>query len=256
MATSFVQLDAVNTWYEQHGEGEAVVLLHPGGADARAFKPNVGAFAEHFAVFTPDRRGHGRTADVEGPISFDLMAHDTIAFLETVVDGPAHLVGYSDGATVALLVARLRPDLVRRVAFVASVFHHEGWIPGTLDGNDDMEQFLAENYGEVSPDGIDHFGTVLAKTNRMHAGEPTLTEADLANLATRTLVMVADDDEVTLEHAIALYRSLPEAELAVVPGTSHGLLVEKPSLCNALIVDFLTTDPTPTIAPIRRAKAR
>lgn len=65
--------------------------------------------------------------------------------------------------------------------------------------------------------------------------------------------MVGDDDEVRLEHAIAMYRGLPNAELAVVPGTSHGLLVEKPSLCNTMILEFLTTEPVPTIAPVRCA---
>jgi pimeloyl-ACP methyl ester carboxylesterase len=72
-------------------------------------------------------------------------------------------------------------------------------------------------------------------------------------VTSRTLVMVGDDDEVTLEHAIAMYRGIPDAELAVVPGTSHGLLHEKPALCNAILVDFLTTDPVATFAPIRRA---
>jgi pimeloyl-ACP methyl ester carboxylesterase len=65
--------------------------------------------------------------------------------------------------------------------------------------------------------------------------------------------MVADDDEVRLEHALELYRGLPDAELAVVPGTSHGLLVEKPALCNLVITEFLARDPVPTFAPIRRA---
>jgi pimeloyl-ACP methyl ester carboxylesterase len=67
--------------------------------------------------------------------------------------------------------------------------------------------------------------------------------------------MLGDDDEVTLEHAITLYRALPNAELAVIPGTSHGLLVEKPELCNTIIVDFLSNEPMPTFAPIRRASA-
>jgi pimeloyl-ACP methyl ester carboxylesterase len=65
--------------------------------------------------------------------------------------------------------------------------------------------------------------------------------------------MVGDDDKVTLAHAVAMYRGLPDDELALVPGTSHGLLYEKPALCNTMIVDFLTTDPVPTIAPVRRA---
>ena len=77
----------------------------------------------------------------------------------------------------------------------------------------------------------------------MHAREPGLTGADLREITPRTLVMVGDDDEVRLEHAIEMYRSLPDGELAVVPGTSHGLLVEKPDLCNLIITEFLTKDP-------------
>lgn len=87
----------------------------------------------------------------------------------------------------------------------------------------------------------------------MHRSLPVFTEAELARITCRTLVMVADDDEIRLEHAIAMYRSLPDSELAVVPGTSHGLLVEKPDLCNLLIMQFMTQDPVPTFAPIRRA---
>jgi pimeloyl-ACP methyl ester carboxylesterase len=73
----------------------------------------------------------------------------------------------------------------------------------------------------------------------------------LSELRSRTLVMIGDD-EVTFEHAVALYRGLSDGELAVIPGTSHGLLVEKPSLCNTIILDFLTNEPVPTMAPIRR----
>jgi pimeloyl-ACP methyl ester carboxylesterase len=69
----------------------------------------LGPLAARFHVYSPERRGHGHTPDVDGPITFDAMAQDTIAFLETVVGGPAHLVGCSDGATVALLVALRRP---------------------------------------------------------------------------------------------------------------------------------------------------
>jgi pimeloyl-ACP methyl ester carboxylesterase len=250
---AYVQLGEVHTWYDELGEGEPVVLLHPAAADARAYAPNLEAFASRFRVLTPERRGHGRTPDVEGPISFELMAGDTIAFLERKVDGPAHLVGTSDGATVALFVALRRPDLVRRLVLVAGVFHHDGWLPGVTDLDDESAAFLATGYGEVSPDGAEHFGVVAEKMARMHAAEPALTSADLAAVRSRTLVMVGDDDEVRLEHAIALYRGLPDAELAVVPGTSHGLLAEKPTLCNTIMVELLATEPVPTLAPIRRA---
>lgn len=249
----YVQLGDVRTWYDEHGDGEPLVLLHPGMASARAFGPNLDALAARFRVFTPERRGHGRTPDVEGPLSFELMAQDTIAFLETVVGGPAHLVGCSDGAAVALLAALRRPELVRRLVFVAGVFHHDGWLPGVVEGDEATTAFLASSYGELSPDGEEHFPVVAARMAQTHATEPALTDAELARVSSRTLVMVADDDEVRLEHALALYRGVPEAELAVIPGTSHGLLVEKPSLYNAIIVDFLATEPAPTLAPIRRA---
>jgi pimeloyl-ACP methyl ester carboxylesterase len=250
----YIELQGVRTWYDECGDGDPVALLHPGGAgvDARAWSPNLDAFAAMFRVFTPERRGHGRTPDVEGPITFDLMAQDTIAFLESVVERPAYLVGCSDGAIVALLVALRRPDLVRKLGFIAGVFHHDGWAPGVLDSETDPPAFLKRLYAEISPDGPAHYPVVVEKLARMHAKEPTLTIADLRRLQARTLVMVGDDDEVTLEHAVTLYRSLPDGELAVIPGTSHGLLVEKAALCNTMIVDFLTNDPVPTIAPIRR----
>ena len=96
---------------------------------------------------------------------------------------------------------------------------------------------------------------VSAKLARMNWEEPTFSVTDLIDVTSRTLVMIGDDDEVALEHAIAMYRGLRDAELAVVPGTSHGLLHEKPVLCNAIMVDFLTTEPVLTLAPVRRAGA-
>ncbi len=247
------ELPAVAMWYDERGHGEPCVLLHPGGAgvDSRAMDQTSAALAEAFRVYAPEQRGHGRTPDVAGPISYELMAMDTIAFIETVIGRPVHLLGCSDGAVVALVVALRRPDLVRRLVLATGVFHHAGWAEGVLDG--EPPDFLERSYGELSPDGIGHYGVVVAKLAAMHRREPALTGADLRTVTCRTLVMVADDDEVRLEHAIEAYRSLPDAELAVVPGTSHGLLVEKPGLCNLLITEFLTGEPVPTLAPIRRA---
>jgi pimeloyl-ACP methyl ester carboxylesterase len=251
----YIELSGVRTWYDERGRGEPLVLLHPGGAgvDARAWDPNLPSLAQRFRVFAPERRAHGRTPDVDGPITFELMASDTIAFLEMVVGERAHLAGCSDGAIVALLVALLRPDLVRKLVFVAGVFHRDGWAPGVIDPDNTPPEFLARSYSEMSPDGPEHYPVVVAKLAQMHAEGPTLTAADVNHIRNRTLVMIGDDDEVRLEHAIELYRNLPDGELAIVPGTSHGLLVEKPVLCNTIIMDFLNEDPVPTMAPIRRA---
>ena len=249
------ELPGVSMWYGEHGKGDPCLLLHPGGAgvDSRAVAPAADALGQVFHVYTPEQRAHGRTPDGAGPISYELMAHDTIGFIEAVIGHPVYLAGYSDGAIVALTVARHRPDLVRRLVFVAGVFHRDGWEEGVLDG--EPPEFFRQSYGELSPDGIGHYDVVAAKLAAMHAAGPALSPADLRKITLRTLIMLGDDDEVRLEHAIAMYRSLPDAELAVVPGTSHGLLVEKPGLCNSLITQFLTKDPVQTFAPIRRATA-
>jgi pimeloyl-ACP methyl ester carboxylesterase len=254
MAT-YIDLDGVRTWYDESGVGEPLVLLHPGGAgvDSRAFGPNLDAMTKRFRTFTPERRAHGRTPDVEGPITFEDMAQDAIRFVEQVIGGPTKLIGVSDGAIVGLLVALRRPDLVTRLVFVAGVFHHTGWWPQVIDPKNEPPDFLASSYAELSPDGEAHYPIVVEKLSHMHQTEPSLTDEDLGAIGCRTLVMLGDDDEVRLEHGIALFRAIPNAELAVIPGSSHGLLVEKPELCNSMIVDFLANDPAPTLAPIRRA---
>ncbi|MFG1796097.1 alpha/beta fold hydrolase [Nocardia sp. NPDC049149] len=250
-----VQLGEVRAWYDETGDGEPVLLLHGGFVDSRSFEPAVAGLAEHFRVYRMDRRGHGRTPDVAGPMSYDLMAQDTIAFLDTVVGGAAHLVGYSDGAIVAMLVALRRPDLVRKLVSISGNFHRDGLLPGVLDGfaHEEPMQRLAARYGEVSPDGEAHFRVVADKLIRMAQAEPTLTEAELATIASRTLVLAADDDAMSLEHTIALYRAIPDSELAIIPGASHLLVVEKPTEVYRLVTIFLTTDATQTFQPIRRA---
>ncbi len=250
-----VDVQGVRTWYDEHGTGEPLVLLHGGGVgvDSRMFAPNLEALAAHFHVFLPERRGHGHTPDVDGPYSYELMAQDTCSFLEQIVGGPTRLFGVSDGAVVALLVAHQRPDLVGRLICAAGPFHRSGWRPSAIAPGQGTPAFLISSYEEVSPDGKEHFKVVEQKLDQMHTLGPTLTPDDLARIGCRTLVMVGDDDQVLLEHTLAFYRALPRGELAVVPGTSHGLFVEKPGLCNQILLDFLTRDPVATIAPIRRA---
>jgi pimeloyl-ACP methyl ester carboxylesterase len=155
----YVQLGEVKTWYDEHGAGEPLVLMHGGLVDARFFEPNLASLAEHFHVYTPERRGHGHTPDVAGPISYQLMADDTVAFLETVVREPADLVGHSDGPFVAMLVAMQRPELVKRLVMISGGFNKSGEALPNSNGPDmewDVEQitqFLGPAYGEVSPDG-------------------------------------------------------------------------------------------------------
>jgi pimeloyl-ACP methyl ester carboxylesterase len=135
---------------------------------------------------------------------------------------------------------------------ISGVHHRDGWVPEAIDPDAEPPEALRRGYEQLSPDGAEHYPVVHEKLARMNFTEPTLTERELTTVSRRTLVMVADDDEVTLEHATATYRNLVDAELAVVPGTSHGLLLEKPALCNAILLDFLLNEPVTLFAPVRR----
>jgi len=96
---------------------------------------------------------------------------------------------------------------------------------------------------------------VATKVSENAAVEPTLQASELAKVTQRSLVVVSDDDIVTLAHAVEMYDAIPNAELAVVPGTSHFLTQEKPHLVNSIVLDFLANEPVPTVAAIRRAPA-
>ncbi|WP_229053333.1 alpha/beta fold hydrolase [Aeromicrobium sp. Leaf350] len=251
--------DDVTFWFDEHGSGPSMVYLHGGFSDANEVDPVLERYAAVRHVYRPERRGHGRTADTSGPLGFEQNASDTIAFLEQVVGGPADLVGYSDGATTALIVALRRPDLVDRLVLMSGQFHHDGLLPDMF-GDDPaaaaagmVQSPLAGRYAEVSPDPADHFVVVVEKVLRMAMTQPTLTTDDLAAVRSRTLVLAGDDDVVAPEHSLDLYRSVPDAELAIVPGTSHVHIMDKPELVADLVLAFLTQDPVATRAPIRRA---
>jgi pimeloyl-ACP methyl ester carboxylesterase len=242
----------MQTWHAEHGAGPPVVLLHGAIVDSRSFTDNLCALSGAFRLYLPERRGHGHTPDPGGPLTPQVMAGDTVAFLSTVVGGPAALVGQSAGAVVALLTALARPDLVTRLVLISGAFHQDGWLlpPATPA---DIPQIIYDQHASVAPAGSSLASVIDRIAASAHAGDLALAPADLRAVTCPTLVMVGDDDAVSLEHTLALYRALPSAELAVVPGTSHTLLIEKPDLCTDLVKAFLSDPPTPTHMPIRRA---
>jgi pimeloyl-ACP methyl ester carboxylesterase len=255
----YVEVNGVRTWYDTFGggAGEPLVLLHGGICTNETWGAQAPALAEHFRVLAPERRGHGHTPDVEGPLSYGVMTDDTIAFLDAVLGGPAHLVGWSDGGVVGLLVAIRRPDLVRRLVLIGASTDVSGLAPGgpaELEADSDELEGLRSMYESATPDGADHWPVVFAKVNAMWTTGHHIPTADVAAVQARTLVLVGDDDAVTLEHTVELYHTLPDAELAVVPGTSHALGLEKPGLVNRVIGDFLRKDPVPTLMPNRRRR--
>jgi pimeloyl-ACP methyl ester carboxylesterase len=247
----YLELNGVRTWYDVSGAGEPVVLMHGGFSDSRESTGNLAMLADAFRIYRLDRRGHGRTQDPAGPLSVRAMADDMIAFLEKVVDGPAALVGYSAGGSVALQVALDAPDLVGRLVLISTAYDAKGMLV-TPDPAGEPPAAIVQMYGEVSPDGAEHFPVIIRKVGEAMAAGPWPTKTDLARVRCRTLVMASDDDIVSLEHTLALYRAIPDAELAIVPATTHVLVQEKPALCTQLVRDFLAADRGPLIMPIRR----
>jgi pimeloyl-ACP methyl ester carboxylesterase len=249
--TGYIEVAGLRTWHEVSGAGDPVVLLHGGFVGASSFFAQVPALVEAgYRVHVPERRGHAHTPDVEGPLSYSVMADDTVAYLEQEVGAPAHLVGWSDGAVVALLTARRRPDLVARMALIGQYYNSSGRVAGgdlvAYLNSPEAVTFLRRAYDPVSPDGPAHFSVVHAKMMHMIAGEPEIALDDtLAGVTAPTLVLQGDRDEVTVEHSLAVVAALPEARLAVLPGT-HTFPLERPELVNTLILSFLRgTDPAP-----------
>ncbi|HEY6742291.1 MAG TPA: alpha/beta hydrolase [Lapillicoccus sp.] len=246
---AYVDVAGLRTWHEISGAGEPVVLLHGAFGGASSFFAQTPALVDAgYRVHVPERRGHMHTPDVDGPLTYAVMADDTIAYLDQEVDGPAHVVGWSDGAVVALLVAQQRPDLVRRMVLIGQYYNSSGKVPGsTLEeelSSPEALGFLRDEYARVSPDGPDHFPVVHAKTLHMILTEPEIDLATLAGVAVPALVLQGDRDEVTLEHSRAVVATLPDARLAVLPGT-HGLPLESPEVVNPLLVQFLRGGPRP-----------
>jgi pimeloyl-ACP methyl ester carboxylesterase len=234
------------------GTGEPLLLLHGGLAPAETFDPQVGTLAESYRVYVPERFGHGRTPDIDGPLTYEGMAQHTIAFIEQLNIGPAHVAGWSDGALVGLLVAMRRPKLVRKLILIDQFVTLEGAPPAyhafmAALSPATAPPGLADLYGRLSPDGPEHFPVVFEKLHRMWTQATGVEVADLAHITVPTLILNGEAGSTTLAHADDVHHALPDSQLAIVPGTSHGLTMEKPHIVNQLIVDFLADEQTPKL---------
>jgi pimeloyl-ACP methyl ester carboxylesterase len=224
-------------------------------SNADDFGMQTPAFAERYRVILPERRGHGHTADTDAALTYDGMADETIAFMEAIGTGPAHLFGWSDGGNVALIVALRRPDLVKKFAVTGTGFNTDCYVDGFeayFAADADAANMLRDEWLERSPDPPEHYEVVLEKTRSMWFGDWALTPDELARITAPALVMGGDDDAVRLEQILAMYEAIPNAQLAVIPGASHMAPVEKPDLMNGLVLEFLASGPPQELLPFRR----
>ena len=231
----FVELRGIESYYEVHGEGEPLVLLHGGFCSIETMRSQIGALSTAYAVHSPERTGHGRTADREGPASYEEMLADTLAYLDSAGLESAHIVGFSDGAIVGLLLASRHPERVRSLVSISGNLD-----PGGLrlddeapsDDESDSDGYAAQftiDYNRLSPDGPEHADVVLAKLIRMWETEPRISTASLGTVRAPTLIMSGDRDTIRTDHSLLIADSIPGAQLCIVPGTTHMLMFERPA---------------------------
>ncbi|CAB4914556.1 unannotated protein [freshwater metagenome] len=238
--------------YEWENDGEAIVLLHGGLSKTASWNYiMVPPLESDYHVFAYDRTAHGFTGDQKGSLHFDFQTQEAIAYLEDVVKEPAHIVGYSDGGIIALLVAIKRPDLVKSIVAIGANYHYSAALSEFLEANV-SEEDQAE-YNLISPDAPHTLLEKKLRMNQIWKTEPDISLSDISSIQCPVLVMAGDDDVIKHDHTIALYETLPLGQLAIIPGTSHGLIKEKPALATAVIMQFLEDLSYPiTRQPIRR----
>ena len=168
----YADVNGLRTYYEIHGkpDGEPVLLLHGGFGNANNFNAMRPALAEQYKLIVPERRGHGHTPDLPGPITYDNMAEDTVAFMAAIGLQRAHLVGWSDGAMVGLLVALQAPERVEKLAYLSQHVNSAGKRTaesGTVGWTAETAPVpIRRAYEKRSPDGPEHWPIVFEKVIR------------------------------------------------------------------------------------------
>jgi pimeloyl-ACP methyl ester carboxylesterase len=242
-----VEVDGQSVYYEEYGQGDPLLLLHGGFGTGDSLLAIGQQLAKHFRVIAPDRSGHGHTADKDAPFTYDDMTTESIGVIEALGLGKTNLFGYSDGGIICLLLAIRRPDLVAKMVPLSANFHHNGMTPhalGMIAGftPEVMRAVLpeaVEAYEKYSPDGPEHFPVMFEKTKQMFTTRPTLSTDDIAKISVPTLVIAADRDMMTLEHTMAIFQSIPNAQLAIVPGATHALAMDRADDVAQIALRFL-----------------
>jgi pimeloyl-ACP methyl ester carboxylesterase len=238
-----VEVNGIAAYYDITGTGEPVVFLHGGFCSAEVMR-DLSEQLTGFAVYAPERPGHGRTADRPGDFHYADGVLDTVAFMDAVGIRSAHIVGFSDGAIIGMLMALAHPSRVRSLVHISGNLRpgDDVWRPKSerraAPNSDDPDRETLD-YARLSPDGAEHGANVLARILRLWETEPLITVDQLAGLRLPVLVIAGDDDIISSEHTRLVQRSIPDSQLAIVPGTSHMLVRERPRLVGLIVQEFL-----------------
>jgi pimeloyl-ACP methyl ester carboxylesterase len=236
--------------------GEPLVILHGGLSHSEKTKKYLlPAVKRNFKVFAYDRTGHGRTANQKGSFHFNFQTKELIAFLEDVVKEPAHLIGISDGANIAIMTAIARPELIRSVVSIGG-----NTTASQIRMKFGKPEVSAESQAEhdrISPDHPSELIKKVATAFKVWKSEPSIAITKLAKIKCPVLVLAGDDDVISAKESEKIYQAITNARLAIVPGASHAVIKEKTELVQALLKDFYANPDYPlTQSPISRISNR
>lgn len=229
----FIDAAGARLHFQEHGDGEPLVLLHGNSENLGYFAAQVPVFAEHYRVLALDTRAHGDSTRGDGPLDFARLSDDVCAVLDAVGVESAHVLGYSDGGNTALTLALRDPARVRSLIVNGANLDPHGLgarfrVPATL-------AWLVG--GLVAP--------LSARVRRQHellelmVRHPHIPAADLASITVPTLVIVGERDAIPRRHTELIARSIPDAELMFVPDAGHACAEQRPDAFNAAVLDFL-----------------
>ncbi|MBB4226660.1 alpha/beta fold hydrolase [Rhizobium mongolense] len=250
-----VKVNGMQIYYEVSGDGDPLVVLHGAYMNIPSMGTIIPKLAKTHKVYALELQGHGRTTDIDRPITYPNLADDVAAFMDAVGLKKADIFGYSMGAAAGLQVAIRHPEKVNKLIAASVAYDAEGWQPEFTAFIPQMtvEMFVgmpfAKDYRKLAanPDG---FPTLVKKLIALEH-EPMAWEADVKAVKTPVLIITGDADVATLEHSVAMFRllgggtmgdmgkPLPASRLAVMPATSHTAVINQPELLHAFIEPFL-----------------
>jgi pimeloyl-ACP methyl ester carboxylesterase len=248
MKTGYAPVNGLELYYEIHGTARPgqvpLVLLHGGGDTiGTSFGALLPVLARERQVIAFEQQGFGHTADIaERPFTFEQSADDTVALLDFLKVARADLLGFSNGGTIALQAAIRHPGRVRRMVAISALFSRAGAEPQFWESFDHvtldvMPKELRDAYLAVAP-RPENLQSFFDKCVQRMKGFKDIPETQIRGIAAPTLVICGDKDVVRPEHAVALFRLLPHARVAIVPGAEHMALTSRVELLEPMIARF------------------
>ena len=244
LAGQYASVNGLKMYYEVEGRGRPLVLVHAGMCTIELclgkLRPS---FTGHWRTIAPELQGHGRTADIDRPLSMDQLTEDVAALLQQLKVRNADFFGWSIGGGVTLRLAVKHPELVRKAVIFGVQYSNDGLAPGLLESlktlkPEDMPAQFREAYAKVAPDPT-KFPTLVAKIGAMVLADKGVSPGEIKSIKAPILVMVGDSDLVRPEHALEMYRLLPHGQLAVLPMSTHFAPMERPQWVASMARAFL-----------------